>query len=485
MTEVVYQISLRPWLYELSLKYGQKITLAHVPTEEWIKLQQKKITMVWLMGVWSIGQYGVYHDRVSIPHRNNFGKVLPDYDLDDIIGSPYAITEYKVNPQVGTEEDLKKTREVLKKYNLKLMLDFVPNHMAVDCPFVKSHPEYFVRLEPLVQKPFDPQVALPNGVVFGRSNPWDASWTDTAQLNYCNAKTREYMTDNLLYVCSLADGVRCDMAYLVLNSEVQRNWGKNIHGWASKPLETEFWRDAINAVQDKYPNTVFLAETYGHGEYLQELGFDYVYDKDFYDLLTWGNLDNIRGYLWNKPLSYLRKGCHFVENHDEDRAAYHFGSNERANGAAIFTMTIPGMKFYHHGQSSGFKNKLQVHLRRSLSEPVQDPTKKFYEKLFSVCGEEIFLSGDFKMCAVSGTHDCWRVIAYSYSLGKKRILVAINYSDQPGSGYIVLDDLNRAEGDVELLELMSSARYQRPARELMTSGLIVVVEPWSGQIFAY
>ena len=99
---ILYEISTRPWLYELSKKYGKSIKkLKDIPLQEFDYLQENGIEIVWMMGVWKLGSYGLEFDK-----KLDYSNVLPDWSEDDVIGSPYAITEYTCNPDIGTDDDL-------------------------------------------------------------------------------------------------------------------------------------------------------------------------------------------------------------------------------------------------------------------------------------------------------------------------------------------------------------------------------------------
>ena len=106
--------------------------------------------------------------------------------------------------------------------------------------------------------------------------------------------------------------------------------------------------------------------------------FDTCHHLCRYDRLAAGNLDDIRGYISGLSIDYHHHTARckslaklkialiselVVENHDEPRAASFFGSNWRADAAALVTMTLPGMRFYFQGQREGYRNKLDVHLR--------------------------------------------------------------------------------------------------------------------------
>ena len=98
----LYEINTRPWLYELSKKYNKSISkLVDIPLEEFDYLKQNGVDIIWMMGVWQLGQYGLDFDR-----KQNYSKYLPDWTIEDVIGSPYAVYEYTLNPSLGKNDDL-------------------------------------------------------------------------------------------------------------------------------------------------------------------------------------------------------------------------------------------------------------------------------------------------------------------------------------------------------------------------------------------
>ena len=140
----LYQINTRPWLYELSKNYGQNITkLKEIPLQEFDILAQNGIEIVWMMGVWKLGPLGLNFSKSL-----NYYGALDDLTEEDIIGSPFAITEYVCNPDIGTDDDLIWLRKELNSRGMKLMLDFVPNHSAADCPWVDSNPYMYIQSSP-------------------------------------------------------------------------------------------------------------------------------------------------------------------------------------------------------------------------------------------------------------------------------------------------------------------------------------------------
>jgi alpha amylase-like protein len=96
------------------------------------------------LSVWQTGPIGKRVSRSNPEWRREFMETLPDLRESDIGGSGFAITGYTVHPELGGEAALARLRERLRGRGLRLMLDFVPNHTALDHPWVETHPEYYV-----------------------------------------------------------------------------------------------------------------------------------------------------------------------------------------------------------------------------------------------------------------------------------------------------------------------------------------------------
>eukprot|EP00771_Trimastix_marina_P003916 gnl/Trimastix_PCT/628.p1 GENE.gnl/Trimastix_PCT/628~~gnl/Trimastix_PCT/628.p1 ORF type:complete len:515 (-),score=115.72 gnl/Trimastix_PCT/628:655-2199(-) len=483
----ILELSARPWLYELSQKYGYQIKLADVPDEVLEEYSRLGYKALYLMGVWHLGPAGLRHDRTDPGLLHSYSVVLPGYTQEDIIGSPYAITHYTCNPNVGTDSDLRNFRARLHALGLKLILDFVPNHTAVDSPWTTEHPEYYIRAPPSVQPPYDPQRYMPSGIAYGR-DPYSGAWTDTAQLNYWSAEAREAMTQALLTVASFSDGVRCDMAMLMLNDVFQRTWGPELSGRHIERPATEFWPGAVDRVKAAHPGYIFMAEVYwGLESKLRSLGFDFTYDKDgLYNRLVAKHLDNLRGYIAHTDFSGM---THFTANHDEPRAVSALGGIPQANTATALAMTLPGMRFYWMGQRDGKANKLDVHLRRSAPEPSHPEVRAFYQTLLNITRHEVFHTGAWRYLDMIGTDDgsAWRLMGWAWLRGDDKRLVVVNYSDEIGAGRVRVPEAWPRHGAdvIDITDLISGQRYRRSAREMREEGLTVVLSPWTVQIFEY
>jgi len=474
------QLSARPWLYELSLKYKTNITLANIPRAEFLEIKKRGIDWIYLLGVWQLGPYGLNFDRRD--GVDPYLSILPDCKMEDIIGSVFAVTNYTVNTEIGTLNDLKRLKSTLNNAGMNLMLDFVPNHSALDSYLMKGDLSYYIRAPSGV---VDSSKYYSNGVAYGSAAYCDP-WRDVGQFNYFEPKTRMLMSSYLSTIAELADGVRCDMAHVVLNSAFGSQWSYELSAYGYKTPSSEFWQDAIIAAKKVNPNLVVIAEVYGEDNMktLQSLGFDYTYDKELYDRLKNGNLDNIRGYLSGNSLEFLQKTTHFLENHDDNRGITSFGSVERANAAAVVLFTVPGMKFSFQGQWVGKTWKLDVHLRRSYSEPENKDVIAFYDTLIPMVGSSPFKNGSFEILYPTNDSSSWRLLAWKWVDGNEKRLVVVNYSDAYGSGAVKLSDCS-GSGSITVTELFTKTDYTRDADEIRNTGLFVVLKPWEYQIFSY
>ncbi len=226
----LYQINTRVWLTELSRILGRPATLDDIPDAELDCLAEMDFDWIWLLSVWQTGPAGQQVSRANCEWRKEFQETLPDLREEDISGSGFAITGYTVHEKLGGDAALARLRKRLSSRGLRLMLDFVPNHTGLDHPWVESHPEYYIpgsELD-LARAPMNYTWIKRKGgdllLAYGR-DPYFSGWPDTLQLNYGNPDTQKAMIGELRKIAGQCDGVRCDMAMLVLPDIFERTWG--------------------------------------------------------------------------------------------------------------------------------------------------------------------------------------------------------------------------------------------------------------------
>ncbi|KAK2948701.1 putative Calcium/calmodulin-dependent protein kinase kinase 2 [Blattamonas nauphoetae] len=437
---LLYEISTRPWLYQLSVKYKQDISkLSQVPDSEIKSIAEQGYNIVWMMGLWQLGPLGRQLDLADAEKRRQFDENLPGWTEDDAIGSPYAISWYRLNPSLGTNADLQAFRQRLNSFGLLMMVDLVPNHCSQDSPLVSMNREMFIHTIPSDKKPYDSNYYREDGIAYGR-DPYSGAWKDTAQYNIWNAQMQNQLMQFLRTCSQLSDGVRCDMAMLLVNSVVEKTWSyqQQMNGYKSPSIE--FWKMATTTIKREHPHFLFMAEVYwGMERELLGYGFDYVYDKDgLYNTLVTFHMDNIRGYVKQNDLSQF---AHFTENHDENRAIAEFGGVEQANAAAVISFTLPGLRFVNQGQEDGKANRLHVHLRRSADEPVKPTVQEFYNKLLKCLTHDVFHNGKWEYITLESKDSTeWRMMAWKWKLGKEKRLCIINFTNEEARGIIKLGD---------------------------------------------
>jgi hypothetical protein len=292
------------------------------------------------------------------------------------------------------------------------------------------------------------------------------------------------MREELLAVADLCDGVRCDMAMLLLPDVFQRTWGGR-DPLAKELAEGSFWPEAIEAVRERHPGFVFMAEVYWDLEYeLQQQGFDFTYDKRLYDRLREGDAAGVRGHL-RADLEFQRHSARFLENHDEPRAAAAFppGMHE---AAAIVTFLSPGLRFFHQGQLEGRRLRASPHLVRAADEPGDEGVRRFYDALLALLGEPAFRNGAFALCectpAWNGNPTSDAFIAWTVEHGGARRLVAVNYAPHESQCYVRFGGI-AFDGVVRLHDLIGSARHERAADALNERGLYLDLPPFGYHVF--
>lgn len=485
-TWLIYEINTRVWLKQVSAKYGRNITLANIPGEEIKQLKKIGFNAVWLMGVWRSSKKG---REITLNHdglRKEFLSVLPDLKDEDIVCSPYSISGYEPDPSLGGRDDLIEFKELLHKYGMKLILDFVPNHVAIDHPWVKAHPEYFIgaTLQDMRNDSNTFFSVQSKTVLAHGKDPYFPAWTDVAQLNYFNLQARIAMQSELLKIASFCDGVRCDMAMLILKRVQKQIWGERVYaGNKFSEPQREFWQDSIAEVKKIYPDFFFIAEVYwGLETELVSSGFDYVYDKSFYDALKDADVEGLRKNLTDSG-KLAKKRLRFIENHDENRAAAVFG-NEKSKAACLLMLLASGAHLAHQGQMEGLKVKLPLHLIRTPKEEINRELSLFYEKLLLNLKTISRVNNQWALRQTSSAWEGNPTFRNFFVFSQDSLYLAvINYSPTQSQCYAHFDLAGLKEKNVLFKDLLGSAEYTRSIEEIAARGLYLDMPAYSFHLF--
>lgn len=480
----LYQVNTRVGMQLLAKQLNRPVTLDDIPDatlDEWANLG---FDWIYLLGVWQTGTIGQTVSRSNPEWLAEYRRILSDVCEEDVCGSCFAITSYTGHSLFGGDPAILRLRDRLHQRGLKLMLDFVPNHTAPDHPWVQTHPEFYVTgtEELLAQQPQNYcRISSFSGekiFAYGR-DPYFAGWCDTLQLNYGNPDLQAAMINELLHIAQLCDGVRCDMAMLVLPEIFQRTWD----------ITTQpFWQSATDKVRFQHPDFVFMAEVYWDLEWtLQQVGFDYTYDKCLYDRLEAQQACPVREHFW-ADLNYQQRSARFLENHDEHRAAAVFPPGVH-QAAAILTYFCPGLRFFHQGQLAGYQHRIFIHLHRGPVEAIDATLQAFYHQLLTCLQLPIVRQGNWQLAdslpAWDGNWTADDIIAFHWQDGIHRLLVAVNYAPHQSQCYVKLPFEELAGQSIRLQDLMGTAQYDRSGDSLLTQGLYLDLPAWGYHVFAW
>jgi hypothetical protein len=483
---VIYELNTAVWLDTLSRSVGRPMTLADVSAADWDAVTPHGVDAVWLMGVWERSPAGLAVARSNGDLMASFHDALPDIRDADIIGSPYCVRRYVVDARFGGPDGLAKARVALADRQVRLVLDYVPNHVAPDHPWVAEHPERFVRgtADDAAADPAGWMTVGPYVIAHGR-DPDFPPWPDVVQLDAFSPELRAATTETVAAIADQCDGIRCDMAMLMTNNVFAKTWGGRT---GAEPTE-EFWVTVIAGLRSMNPETVLIAEAYWDLEWeLMQQGFDFCYDKRLYDRLLSGDVSQVRDHL-RADVTYQSKLLRFLENHDEPRIASRLGRDpERA--AAVSIATLPGATLWHEGQFEGRLVRPPVFLSRRPDEAADSGLAAWYGALVAVVADSGVRTGTWQLLGANGWPDnqsCRNLLAWCWHDDKaeRRHLVVANLSGAAAQGRVPIPWADDLRGRTcRLTDLLEGVVFDRGGDELADSGLYVDLEPWQVHVLA-
>jgi len=478
----IYEINTWSWLSKLSEIYGHDINLENIPIDI-VDKKLNKFDAVWTMGVWERSPKG---RKIAINDeglQEEYRKALRYFNTEDVVGSPYSIFYYHIDSHLGGTKGMESFRQDLEQRGIQLILDYVPNHVAIDHMWTLEKSDLFISgtLQDLMTKPYE-YFSIGEKVYAHGRDPNFPPWTDTVQINAFSEDSRTKAINTLLSIAEQCDGVRCDMAMLMTNEVFSKTWGEKV----SSIPEIDFWEEVIPKVKEKYPDFLFIAEVYWDLEWkLQQQGFDYCYDKNLYDRLMNDNAQKIISHL-QAEWDYQTKLLRYIENHDEERAVNVFGE-EASLAAATIIMTLPGAKLIFEGQMDGNEIKLPVQLGKSPLETPNSKISEYYDKLLKIAPGKKWDEAKWLLCGVepTGSNDTSfrNIISYQWLKGELRLLIIINYNQNRSKAHIIINEIIYGISDWCFIDLLNEKEYRYTGKDLDENGLYVNLEGWKSHIF--
>ena len=477
------EINIRQWIRQLRKKYNKNFSIVNIPDAEWHKIKELGFDAVWLLGIWQTSALARKIAQADNNLKKEIKKFHPDFDINSIDASPHAVYDYVLDSSLGKPDELPKLKEKLNSLDLKLILDFYSNHVAVDHPCIKTCKNCFILgdKKSLQEHPnwfFKPENADYH-LAYGR-DPNFAPWRETVQLNHFSRETRETMTQTLLKISELCDGVRCNKVMLTLIDIFKGNWGPILNRAGFKAPEEEFWPGAIEAVRNKNPYFFFLAEVYWGLEWrVQQMGFDYTYDQVLYNRLRWSNPSEIKAHLKAERL-YQKRSLRFIDNHNESPSARAFGNNKSIAAATIIS-TLEGLRLFHYKQLHGVEHKPPLRYIENNCK-TNDSIRNVYEKILKESSHPAYHGGEWTLLEAGpafsddSTHNnllCW----YWKQQNTVKIVI-VNYSDGHAQGRVPVKT-SPTNGNFSFKDEMSGETFTRTSEEIIKQGLFVNLPPYN------
>lgn len=468
----VYELNIRTWRSERSRELGRPATLDDLDNARFDRLVEDGFTWLYLLGLWPTGPLARAVSQRDEHLQHYMGQVLDNFTMNDIAGSVFSPAGYTVEPDFGGEEALARLRERARASGLSLMLDFVPNHVGLDHPWVDAHPDWFIpgTADLLWSDPFA-YVRRGDRVLAHGRDPFFPPWRSTVQLDYGNPVVQEAVIHEASAVAARCDGLRCDVAMLLLPDVFQNTW--------KRPMEP-FWRRCLDRVRAEHPGTLFMAEVYWNREWeLQQQGFDFTYDKMLYDRLRDGEALSVRAHL-RAAADYQSHCVRFLENHEEARAAAAFPDPAHHRAALLLTGMVPGMLLCHDGQEDGRVIHSSMHASRRPREPGSPPHREAYQELIHLLSEPARKDGKWHLLENRGESP---LIAVLWQLPLHHsLLVVMNCSPHDGEG--VIDPGPLGHQDQQFHDRSNGAKpMTRSAQTLAREGIPLRLPPWGVQVW--
>ena len=481
---LLLELSAWPWLERLSHEERRVVTLATVPGKQWDRIADDGFDVLFLMGVWRRSAIGRAIARADPGLVAEYDRILPGWTEADVPGSPYCIQAYEPDERMGGWPGLDTARHELESRGISLILDFVPNHTGFDYAWIADHPERYVlgteedyRAAPADFRLVD-ILGVPVPFACGR-DPYFAPWTDVAQLNYFNPDTRLAMQETLRDIATHCDGVRCDMAMLVLNDVFDRTWRRLLRDEWPAPA-AEFWPETTRMI----PELLYLAEVYwGLEGLLLDQGFTFAYDKRLLDGLHSPDRAARTRDLLSASSPNPSRLARFLENHDEARSAATLGGYLVA--AASLLASLPGMRFFFDGQLEGRRIKGPVQLGRWPEEPPDEVVRALYERALAFAGARVFHEGEWKLLTVStaGDPSFAGIIACRWRSVDSLALVIVNLGAAMAQAHVAIGDDLFPGAAFDFDDRLTDATYRWTRDSLLDRGLYVRLEAGRAHLF--
>ena len=380
-------------IYEVNIRQHTPEGTFKAFTQDLPRLKELGVDILWLMPIFPIGEKFMKADQFTLVEELDNPS-----EIEKVLGSYYAIKDFNtVNPEFGSEEDFKELMDAVHKSGMKVILDIAINHTAWDHPWVKDHPDYYVRIDTSnVSWNKEWMKDHPEFYHFLKQqrmtypiDPNETDWWDTAELNLENKDLRKELIEIFKFWIEKynIDGYRCDVA-----------WG----------VPADFW-DNLRPDLDKLKPVFMLAESEAE-YYFQEKAFDMNYTWELHHMMNEvaQGKNDVNGLveIFEKYDSIYSKDCYrmqFITNHDENswKGSEFERMGDGVETFAVMTFTIPGMPLLYSGQEVGMDKRLRFFHKDTVTY-TENNYPAFYKSLIDLKTDNKVLwngaaGGDFEI----------------------------------------------------------------------------------------
>jgi len=496
---LVYQVDVGVWLGEQSRREHRPVTLDSISPSILDEFADQGFHWLWLMGLWDGGDAAREILSRRSPLLEQFQADLPDLEREDIVGSPFAVKEFRIRADLGGEDALEGLRADLARRDLRLLLDFAPNQVTIDHGWVEQSPDFFIQgsagdIERDGQRHGQRYFRCAQDHILAHGiDSREQPLAETAQPNFRHAGLRNAMLRELEKVAALADGMGVRAPEDLQPERFSACWGDRSQPRdGSSPVDRFFWAEGIARVRTIHPRFVFLAETGPEASsFLLDAGFDYTWSPRLPDPLLAGDATGLQAHL----LSECREeecgeGGHkvrYLECHGGPRAAALL-SREAHPGAALLTYLPPGIRLFRDGQLQGRRLPQNPYLARRSEEPLDRDGMAFYQRLLEILTRPEVDRGSCELLPLGEAWEgnfTWRqflVLLHRGSTGE-RILSAVNYGPLRGQCYADVSGLEPSGCQWTFQDLFSVDVHTRDGEDLARRGLYLDLGPWDYNVF--
>jgi len=412
---------------------------------------------------------------------------------------PFCVLDpMRVEAAYGTEEELRNLIETAHEYDIKVMTDFIPNHVSRESPLCGEQPDGFIRDER-------------GDIVTATDKRGFHEFAGTAQFDYLKAWWRDYqMRVAMRWIELGVDAFRLDTPLAPLKDKLKANWYRGREAEVDKVFPEEFWKMFIDKVREKDPHIAFLAETIDLAEpyrdILEACGVDLTLDALFshklYHVLK-GNRppsDFIGHFKYVAETGRARRMVYFKDGHDIRDISHHGGDidvlryldKDEAMLFGLLMATSPGVPFFYNGEPEAV---LGYAYRYDRINPIpwdnyDKEARRFNDNLLRLAAMPVLREGSIKFLDAKAHNPNPNIVSFVRELNGEKVIVAANLGK----------DVNPANGrswvnlDVDTLLDKDSSYYGigdiftgtnfgiRSAGVLREYGLVVALRPREVQI---